>query len=354
MDIKLICALGVAAAATGLTVPLAIRLAPKLGAMDEPDERKVHSRPMPRLGGLAIFIGVWAGWLVAGAPAEWLGLLIGATLVFLWGLADDIRGLNPWIKLLGQILAAAIAAGNGVLFSFVGHPLHEGQVFPLDGLAFPLTVFWLVAVTNAVNLIDGLDGLAAGVGSIAGLTLAAAASLAGSAEGIGPALVISVCLLAFLPFNFHPARTFLGDCGSMFAGFFLAGASVLGVAKTATAVILLVPVVILGIPLFDTFFAILRRVHSRRHIFRPDREHLHHRLLIVGFSHRGAVLFIYAVSALLGLTAVLLTQLTLPQGLLLLAGVATLLFLAALRLGVIGKRWVSLKRHRAAEDVLRG
>ncbi|MGO0123578.1 glycosyltransferase family 4 protein [Desulfothermobacter acidiphilus] len=355
MSGQLVGTLIIAAVVTGITVPLAMRLAPKLGAMDEPNERKVHSRAMPRLGGLALFLGVWAGWLVGGMPREWLGLLLGASVVFLLGLADDMRGVNPWVKLLGQILAATIAAGGGVLFASIGHPLNEGQMFPLHGWAFPVTIFWFVAVTNAVNLIDGLDGLAAGVGSVAGLTLAAAAALAGNPEGVAPALIISVCLLAFLPFNFNPARIFLGDCGSMFTGFFLAGASVLGVAKTATAVIILVPLVILGIPLFDTLFAILRRVHSRQHIFRPDREHLHHRLLVIGFSHRGAVLFIYALSALLGLTAVWLTQLTFPQGLLLLGGVAALLFLAALRLGVIGRRWrLRLRQHRTAEDVLKG
>lgn len=333
----------VAATLAALTVPLATRLAYRIGAIDEPGARKIHSQPTPRLGGLAVYAGFLGGLLVlyflGGLPSRYLGLLVGGTLIFLVGVVDDVRSLSPRLKLVGQILAALVVLPFGISIAFVTHPWHHGFLLHLGFWGFPLTVFWIVAVTNAVNLIDGLDGLATGIGLIGAVTLASVAALAGDKIAVLPALILAAALLAFLPFNFHPARIFLGDCGAMFIGFILACGAIIGVAKTATAVTLITPAVILGIPLCDTLFAILRRYKNGRHIFRPDREHLHHRLLAIGLSHRAAVLVVYGVSALLGLSAILLTRLTPLQAALLLVAIATGLFILATKSGIIGSRW---------------
>jgi len=332
-----------AATVTVFTVPVAVWVARRIGAIDEPGERKIHSRPTPRLGGLAIYLGFLAGFLVMGLvqglSARYLGLLVGGTLIFLVGAVDDARGLHPWLKLAGQVLAALSVLPFGVGIAFITHPLHKGLLLHLGFWGVPLTIFWIVAVTNAVNLIDGLDGLAAGIGAIGALTLASVAALAGDKIAVLPALILAMALGSFLPFNFHPARLFLGDCGAMLTGFLLACGAVIGVAKTATAVTLITPAVILGIPLCDTLFAILRRYKNGRHIFRPDREHLHHRLLAIGLSHRGAVLVIYTVSAFLGLSAILLTRLTVVEAAVLIFAVAAVFIVVATRCGIVGYRW---------------
>ncbi|MEW6183222.1 MAG: MraY family glycosyltransferase [Bacillota bacterium] len=333
----------VAGLVTFTTAPLAMRLASRIGAMDEPDARKVHNRPMPRLGGMSVYLGLLCGFLVAalldGLPRGYLGLLAGGTFIFGVGMLDDIMGLSPRMKLLGQIVAALIIISFGVNISFVTHPFKEGLLLHLGFWGIPVTVLWIVAVTNAVNLIDGLDGLAAGVSCIGAVTLGTVAVLAGDPLGVLPAMVLAATLFAFLPYNFHPARIFLGDCGAMLIGFTLACGAVVGVAKTATAVTLVTPAIILGIPLFDTLFAILRRYKNGRRIFRADRGHLHHRLLAIGLSHRGAVLVVYGISAVLGVSAVFLTRLTTAQAVLLLFCVASCLLILANKFGVIGFRW---------------
>ena len=345
-----------AGAVTLVTVPLAVRLAHRIGAIDEPDARKIHTQPMPRLGGLSVYLGFIFGFLIIalfeGLPRGYVGLLAGGTLIFGLGILDDIFGLSPRLKLLGQIVAALAVIPFGITISFVTHPFKEGLLLYLGFWGIPVTVFWIVAVTNAVNLIDGLDGLAAGISCIGAFTLGTLAMLVGDHAGVFPALILGAALLAFLPYNFYPARIFLGDCGAMFTGFILACGAVVGVAKTATAVTLMTPAIILGIPLFDTFFAILRRYKNGRRIFRADREHLHHRLLAIGFSHRGAVLVVYCISAVLGLSAIILTRLTTAQAVLLLFGVASCLLLLANRLGVIGFRW--RRRLAGAEERVKG
>jgi UDP-GlcNAc:undecaprenyl-phosphate GlcNAc-1-phosphate transferase len=346
----------VAVLVTLAAVPLAVRLARQVGAIDEPDPRKVHTRPMPRLGGLSVYLGLVAGFIVVavfeGLTPEYMGLLAGGTLIFGIGVLDDIRGLSPRLKLLGQVIAAAVVIPFGVDIPFITHPLKEGYLLHLGFWGIPLTIFWIVAVTNAVNLIDGLDGLAAGVGCIAAFTLATLAAMVGDHNGVLPALVLGAVLFAFLPHNFFPARVFLGDCGAMLIGFVLACGAVIGVAKTATAVTLMTPAIILGIPLFDTFFAVLRRYKNGRRIFRADREHLHHRLLAIGLTHRAAVLVVYGISAVLGLSAVILTRLTTTQAVLLLFVVAACLLILAKRFGVIGFRW--RRRFFSAEEKAKG
>ncbi|WP_027364682.1 MraY family glycosyltransferase [Desulfotruncus alcoholivorax] len=324
--------------------PVVRVIAVKIGAIDRPDPRKVHKGLMPRMGGLAVYLAFTAAVIISPArayPGIW-GLLAGATVIVALGILDDTRGLPPGVKLLGQILAALSVIPFGIEVYYITNPL-TGKMLFLGVLSVPLTLFWIVAVTNAVNLIDGLDGLAGGVSSIAALTMAAVAwtqwgrsGTAAMTDMVMLSLILVAATLGFLKHNFHPAKIFLGDTGSMFLGFTLAVMSIMSLTKSATAVSVIVPMVILGIPLLDTFFAIIRRYHKHRPIFQPDREHLHHQLMAMGLSHRQTVLVIYGLSAFLGINAVLLNLISSNQALALLAVLAVVVIYSANRLGVLG------------------
>ncbi len=288
------------------SVPAAIKLAHKIGAIDKPDQRKVHARSMPRLGGLSIFLAfIVTMALFLDVSGPYAGIIYGAVIIFAAGLLDDIYSLSPWFKLGSQILAATVAIYFGVLVNFVTNPF-DGQL-NLGFLAIPLTLLWIVGISNAVNLIDGLDGLAAGVSAIAATTLGIVALIQGETVAAMAAFILVAALLGFLPYNFYPARTFMGDCGSNFLGFTLACLAIMALAKGAAVVSLFVPIVILGIPIFDTFFAIIRRIQNKTPIFKPDRGHLHHRLMALGNSHRKSVIIIYGISAFFALIAVALS-----------------------------------------------
>ena len=298
-----------------LATPAVIKLAKKTGAMDAPNARKVHKKPVPRIGGLAIYAGFISAIIFVaikfGLDGEQLkeivGLILSGSLIIALGLIDDYKNLPARVKLLGQIFAATILVlFFGVRIDFVTDPF--GGYFYLEWFAIPATIFWLVGLTNTVNLIDGLDGLAAGVASIASITIMLVAldqnlilvailtaALAGSAVG-------------FLKYNFNPAEIFMGDTGSMFLGFMLAGISVTGSVKSVATIALIVPIFALGLPILDTTFAIVRRFRGGVPIFKPDKGHLHHRLLSVGFSQRQAVLLMYVISALFGLSAIAMTE----------------------------------------------
>ncbi|MEW6662941.1 MAG: glycosyltransferase family 4 protein [Bacillota bacterium] len=318
-----------------IATPLVKRLAFRVGAMDDPDERKVHSRVMPRLGGLAIYLGFTLAILVTQPLTKTVwGLLLGGTLIMLLGMADDIKGLSPRIKLAGQVAAALILVAFGVRVTFLTNPF-DGML-PLHNLAIPVTVLWIIGITNAVNLIDGLDGLAAGTAGIAAVTMAVVTILAGQTAIAALALILGASLAGFLRYNFHPAQIFMGDSGSMFLGFNLAALAILGLTKGATVISLFIPVVILGIPIMDTLFAIVRRLFNRKPIFQPDKQHLHHCLLNMGLSHRQTVVVIYLVNICLGVSAVLLTQLTTDQSVLMLIGLSIAMLTAANKIGVSG------------------
>lgn len=316
-----------------LLTPLAIKAAFKLGAIDKPDQRKVHHQAMPRLGGLAIFVAFLIAALLGswGNPAFY-GILAGGVIIFLVGMLDDIYQLSPWVKLAGQCLAAAVAMYFGVIVHFVTNPF-DG-LLALGYLSLPLTFLWIVGVTNAINLIDGLDGLAGGVSAIAGATMGIVALLHGQTAVAMTAFILVAAIAGFLPYNFHPARTFMGDGGSNFLGFVLACLAVMGTAKSAAVISLFVPIVILGIPIFDTFFAIIRRMLKRAPIFMPDKDHLHHRLMALGLSHRRSVLIIYGISAFFGGTAVVLSLITSPKASLILALLLLLVVIGADRIGM--------------------
>ncbi|MBZ4688243.1 MAG: UDP-GlcNAc:undecaprenyl-phosphate/decaprenyl-phosphate GlcNAc-phosphate transferase [Clostridia bacterium] len=326
-----------------LITPKVILLAKKIGAIDQPDERKVHQKVMPRLGGLAIYLSFVVAVVAFVTVSRWItGLILGSTLVVMIGIADDTRGLPPKIKLLGQIMAALVAVYFGIRVHFVTNPFVDlipfDDVIPLGKMVIPFTILWIVGVTNAVNLVDGLDGLAAGISAIASLTMGIVAMLEGQGEVAVLAFLLFASIIGFLKYNFHPAKVFMGDTGSMFLGFILSILAIQGLTKSATVISLFIPVVILGIPIFDTAFAIVRRLIKGNPIFEADKEHLHHRLLELGLSHKQTVVAIYGVSIILSGSAVLLTMLTTEQSILILIGISTLSILAANRIGVLQTR----------------
>jgi len=293
---------------------------------------------------LAIYLGFTLALLAFGRfPHVW-GLLAGGTVVFLVGVVDDLKGISPRAKLAGQVAGAVLASLLGVRVEFLTNPW-DGLIF-LGGFSLPVTVLWLVAITNALNLIDGLDGLAAGVAAIAGACLAAVAWLEGQGQVGVAAVALAATAAAFLRYNFHPALLFMGDSGAMFLGFNLAALAVLGTAKSTTVLSLLVPVLALGLPILDTFWAIVRRLVQGRPVFSADKGHLHHLLLRMGLNQRQAVLLIYGMHTSLSLCAVLLAMLTTAQSLLMLAAIVIAAVVVANLLGFSQKKETQPAEHR--------
>ena len=339
MSYNILIAILLALALALVFTPWVRKVAFKIGAIDQPEQRKVHSKIMPRMGGLAVYLAFAAAVLFTQQLDDRLiGLLVGGLVIVLLGILDDTKGLPAKVKLVGQIAAAAVVIPFDIQIDWITNPINGDSVY-LGYWSIPLTIFWIISVTNAVNLIDGLDGLAGGTSFIAALTLAAVTWKMGGLgmEVAGLALILAAATLGFLKYNFYPAKIFLGDTGSMFLGYALSTLAVMGVAKAATAISVIVPMVILGIPLLDVVFAILRRYQSHRPIFQPDKEHLHHRMMALGFSHKQTVLAIYVVNLLLGISAFLLTVLSDSQAVLLLLILAVVIIVAANKIGVIGK-----------------
>ncbi|GEM_PF-258528 len=302
----------------GLT-PLVKRLAFVVGALDHPGgRRKIHERQVPRLGGLAIFVPVMLSlglgfWVVPESSqrlegSQLFGLLISGGCIFLLGVYDDIRGANAPVKFTFQIAAAAWLYFSGVRISEVSTPF--GWSVTLGIFALPFTLLWLVGLTNGMNLLDGIDGLATGVAAIASLTILFVSFGEGNTQVLLIAAALLGSLLGFLVFNSHPAQIFLGDCGAMFLGFFLAAISVLANQKSASAVAMGMPIILLGIPIFDTSLVFIRRVLRGKHPFQADRDHLHHRLLALGLSQPKVAITLYVVSGFLGVMALLMTSAT--------------------------------------------
>ncbi len=313
-----------AAATTLLLTPFVRRAALRLGVVDRPGERKIHSSSMPLLGGLAVAAGFAAGCAIAFAfagPREFnspfLGLIAGAGIMLVLGIYDDRFGADAKLKLSVQTLAATLVVASGSRIGILTNPF--GGHWDLGAFSVPISILWIVGVTNALNLVDGLDGLAAGIGAIVSLTLFAVAIPDPVSFVPVAAIALAGSCLGFLRYNFPPARIFLGDTGSLPLGFVIAVIGMQGFLKGATALTLLVPLIAIGLPVIDTCLAILRRSTRRTHLFKADREHLHHRLLKIGLSHRQAVAVLYWVSIFLGLTALCLRELTPQKGLLLLA-----------------------------------
>ncbi len=302
----------VAAMLSALLTPQVKDFAHKVGAIDVPkDGRRMHSTPIPRLGGLAIFMGFMGAILIFGElDQQMLSILLGAMIIVVLGIFDDIVPLSAKFKFVIQIIAACIPVCIGGLkieFFTNFNPFSDSMYLSLGVLSVPFTVFWVVGITNAVNLIDGLDGLAAGISSIASLTMLAVALLTGEVGvAITMAALTGACL-GFLPYNFNPAKIFMGDTGSTFLGFILATMSIAGFFKFYAVISFAVPFLILGLPIFDTAFAIIRRILSGRSPMSPDRGHFHHKLVDMGFNVKQSVAILYAISGTLGLAAVVLT-----------------------------------------------
>ncbi len=314
----------IACVSTAILTPFSIRLAFKVGARDVPkDERKIHTKPMPRIGGTAFIVGFFIATLIMFICCNidrsvnfsefnlW-GFFIGAIVISIVGLLDDVRsdekGLKPTTKLLGQLIAAFCVVLSGARILYIDIPFLE--IYGLNDLiSIVITVCWVVGVTNAINLLDGLDGLASGVSAIAVFSLLVIFILNGTAQI--PLILVAALLgglIGFLPYNFNPAKTFMGDVGSNFLGYTLATVSMLGMAKTYTFMAIILPVVVLALPIFDTLFAIARRILSGKSIMQADRGHLHHRLIDLGLSQRQAVLVLYAIAAMFGIFAIVLME----------------------------------------------
>ena len=310
--------------ATVILTPFSIRLAFKLGAIDVPkDERRAHSKPMPRIGGISFIIGFFISTLIMFLLCNidrtvnfkdiniW-GFYLGAIIIAIVGFLDDInianKGLKPIVKLCAQILASICMVISGARIMYVNVPFLE--MYGLNEiLSIIITIGWIVGVTNAINLLDGLDGLAGGVSAIAVLSLTIIFLLNGTAAI--PLIMVAALLgglLGFLPYNFNPAKTFMGDVGSNFLGYTLAAVSMLGMAKTYTLMAIILPVIVLALPIFDTLFAIVRRLIHGKSIMEADRGHLHHRLIDLGLSQKQAVLVLYAIAAIFGIFAIVLME----------------------------------------------
>ena len=311
-NIFIFLALAVAFLISFSATPAVIALANKIKAIDIPkDERRVHKKPIPLIGGLAIFYGFVVSVLCFAVIDEiTMGILIGSLIMVTVGIIDDIRDLPAKVKLLFQIIAALIAAGFGVNIGYIANPFSQwfGPLYiNLGWMAVPITVIWIVGVTNAVNLIDGLDGLAVGISSIASVALLALTIFSQNLNTAIMTAALAGAGFGFLPYNFNPAKIFMGDTGSTFLGFVLACISVQGLMKMHALISFAVPVLILGLPIFDTLFAIIRRLLTGRSIMAPDRGHLHHRLLDMGFSQKQTVAILYTLTSILCLTAVVMS-----------------------------------------------
>lgn len=331
--------------------PVVKRFAIQVGATDQPNERKVHQALMPRMGGLAIYLSFLLVMLIFMPSHDYFWpIIIGATVIVITGALDDLFELSAKLKLLGQTAAALIVIMNGIYVEFINLPFDI--VLNLGIFGMPLTLLWIVGITNAINLIDGLDGLAAGVSAIVLITITTIAIMDGNMFIVALASVLLASTIGFLFYNFHPAKIFMGDTGSLFLGFMLAVISLLGF-KSVTVFSLVVPLVILAVPISDTLFAIIRRIVHKRPLSAPDKSHLHHCLLRLGYTHRGTVLMIYGISGFFALSAVILTQSTLFGALIISLILLVVIEMIAEKVGLVSSEYRPLMRIFARFSSLR-
>ena len=329
-------ALGVALIVAFILTPVVKVLAQKVGAVDVPkDNRRMHDHPIPRMGGLAIFLGFLISALVfVQITPQLRGMLLGAVIIVVLGIFDDIYSLRASFKFVVQIVAALIAVCSGNIIQIISNPnvFSSNPYWDLGWLAYPVTVIWIVAITNAVNLIDGLDGLANGVSAISATTVLVIALIGGQFQvAVVMAALVGACV-GFMPYNMNPAKMFMGDTGATFLGYILATMSIQGLFKFYAIISFAVPFLILGLPIFDTAFAFIRRIAHGQSPMHADRSHIHHRLIDMGLNQKQAVATLYVISAILGLSAVVLTT----SG----EGRAMLLFLVLCIVAVVAARVV--------------
>lgn len=307
----------VAFVVTAVFTPLTMRIAPKIHAMDVPnDSRRMHTRTIPRFGGIAIVLGCVVSMILFGEITGQIRIAIfGGLSMYLLGLVDDIHRLGAWTKLIVQLVVAIAMYALGIRVYYITDYFNYfgGNLWVFGSvLCFVVTVLWIVGITNTINLIDGLDGLAAGITTIVSLCIAYIAYIHGTLNGMFTVCMAFVAIAGacagFLPWNFSPAKTFMGDGGSLFLGFMIAVLSIISPLKRATFVAMIVPIVTLGIPIFDTFYAILRRMIHRQPIMKPDKGHLHHRLVASGHGQRRTVIMLYGITGIMGMAAVLISR----------------------------------------------
>lgn len=309
-----------------VTTPYTMRLAHKVGAIDMPDSRKIHKQPIPRLGGLAIITGFLVsviyllfvlyieGTIQFNSSENYgiklYGFLIGIIIIGITCFIDDKKNISPFIKLFFQIFAAVVVTLCGIKIDNISIPFIAKNLILSNVFSIILTIGWIIGITNAINLIDGLDGLSSGISLISCISLLVI-FISNNSSIISIILITALAggIIGFLPFNFNPAKTFVGDIGSNFLGFSLAVISIMGVAKTYTVLVLIAPIIVLGLPIFDTIYAIVRRMikgKSIKAVFRPDNGHLHHRLMAKGYTQKQAVLILYCLSTIFGMFAIIL------------------------------------------------
>lgn len=308
-----------------VVTPYSMRFARRIRAVDEPSERRINKVTMPRLGGLAIISGFFVSMIylfismlledrveINEYHFKIIGFFIGIIIIAIVGFIDDFKDLHPLVKLAGQSLAAIVVMAFGITIGDIHIPIFDNLIELNDAWEYVITWFWIVGITNAINFTDGLDGLSSGITLIACVSLLIIFASNGSPL-ISIILITALAggIVGFLPFNFNPAKTYMGDCGSNFLGFAISIISILGVAKTYTIIVIIAPLIVLALPIFDTAFAVVRRIvkgKSLKAIFQPDRGHLHHRLMNLGYSQKSAVLILYAVAATLGMFAIILLE----------------------------------------------
>lgn len=303
-----------------LTTPLSIRIAHKYGIIDKPkDARRVHKKPIPRFGGMGIFLGSAVAMLIPAGMNDQIKIaLLGGLLMYGLGVVDDILDIRPITKFIGQVLIASMVYSTGIRIRFISNYFgstnvdSHANVILGAGVAYFLTVLWIVGITNAINLMDGLDGLAAGSTAIMALSLAYIAYIHGARLGAMPVCIALVAIaggcLGFLPYNFAPAKTFMGDGGALYLGYMIAVLSVISPLKRATFIGAIVPIMTLAVPIFDTGMAMLRRTLKHESIMSADKGHLHHHLMAAGFGQRRSVLVIYGIVGIMGMVAVLISR----------------------------------------------
>ncbi|KNF09724.1 putative undecaprenyl-phosphate N-acetylglucosaminyl 1-phosphate transferase TagO [Gottschalkia purinilytica] len=328
--------------------PLAKKIAYKVGAIDVPkDERRVHKVPIPRLGGIAIYLATIISMIaLLNLDRSVISILIGGSIIAITGIVDDIKPMSAKLKLVLQVVAAAVLILGDVKIEAITNPFDKQHgLLHLGSFAIPITIFWVVGITNTLNLIDGLDGLSAGVSAIAALSFLfiTYGSVTGEASIIIMSAIIAGAAFGFLPFNFNPAKIFMGDTGALFLGYMLSVIAIEGAMKSVATIAIVTPILALGLPIFDTTFAILRRLIDKKPIMEADRGHLHHRLLDKGLSQRQTVLVLYIISVILGASAIVIAKVNPGSGILIISFLAVLAIISMTRFGIVNSR----KNHRS-------
>lgn len=328
---------------SAVSTPIVKKIAIKYGVVSIPkDNRRIHKKTMPLLGGMAIYISFIVTLFLSKGfdlKPEDMGLILGATLIEIEGVLDDKFELRPLYKLMFQVCAAICLIIFGIKINAITNPfLRYESYFSISWLSIPFTILWVVGITNAINFIDGLDGLAAGLSLISAITIFVVAVMNSRAEAALLTAILSGAILGFLPYNFNPAKIFMGETGSALLGFLLAAISIQGAIKSAAAFAIVVPILALALPIYDTLFAIIRRKINGKPISQADKGHLHHRLLDMGLTQKQAVLIMYFISAVLGAFAIIAMQISSQRAYFLLASSMLILVIIAWKFGFFEHR----------------